>query len=348
MLYGSTGYTGSLIAQLAVERGLHPVLAGRNAAKVEKQASELGLNWHAFELGDANGLERAVGEVGIVLHCAGPFIHTAKPMVEACLKVGTHYLDLSGEILSFEIVASYAEEAKARGVTLIPGVGMEVVATDCLAAHLKRRLPGAVHLALGWGGQGPATLSRGSLLTMVEHTGLGRVRRNGRIEAVPASWKCRTIKLGGNQVKATTFPWPDIFTAYFSTGIPNVDVYYRIPRELHRLLRAERYLGSVLTTPRRKQFIKHIVQSMPLGPTEKERAQTRTYIWGQAEDELGHTTVSRIEGPQGYSWSCLTALGVVQKLQEGAAPIGFQTPATAFGADFVSECGQVTREDDTP
>jgi short subunit dehydrogenase-like uncharacterized protein len=348
MLYGSTGYTGSLIARLAVERGLRPILAARNSAKVKRQARDLGLDYRIFDLNDVAAIERAVGEVGTVLHCAGPFIYTAKPMVEACLKVVTNYLDISGEIPVFEMLAGYTEAAVARGITVLPGVGTEIVSTDCLAAHLKRRLPSATHLTLAWGGKGPANFSRGSSLTMVEHSDLGgRVRRDGRLETVPAGWKSRMIDLGCGPVKATTFPWPDVFSAFYSTRIPNIEIYYHGSREMARMIRAEHYLRPLLSLTLAKDFMRRGVRTQPIGPTDEERARTRTLVWGEVRDDHGQTAVSRLEGPQGYTWTAITALGTVQKVLEGLAPTGFQTPALAFGADFVLECGGATRRDVT-
>ena len=86
LLYGATGYTGSLTARTAVQRGLKPILAGRDAAKVKALADELGLAWRAFPLEDGAALNLALREVPVVLHCAGPYSRTYKPMVDACLR----------------------------------------------------------------------------------------------------------------------------------------------------------------------------------------------------------------------------------------------------------------------
>src|SRR4030067_639580 len=74
---------------------------------------------------------------------AGPFIHTFRPMVEACLRAGTHYLDITGEYPVFESLAARDGEARAAGIMVLPGAGFDVVPSGCLGAHLKRRLPPA-------------------------------------------------------------------------------------------------------------------------------------------------------------------------------------------------------------
>ena len=74
LLYGATGYTGHLIARLAVERGLRPILAGRDRDKTARLAAELGLAHRICALDDAPALDAALSEVAVVLHrlCGTP------------------------------------------------------------------------------------------------------------------------------------------------------------------------------------------------------------------------------------------------------------------------------------
>ena len=148
LIYGSYGYTGQLIADLAVQKGLKPILAGRDEKRVRAQAESLNLEYRAFSLGDTSALHSALQDVEGVLHCAGPFVHTFRQMAEACLVKHRHYLDISGEIAGFEALARLDEESKRAGIMLLPGAGFDVVPTDCLAMHLKKRLPSATELKL--------------------------------------------------------------------------------------------------------------------------------------------------------------------------------------------------------
>src|SRR6516164_10180234 len=154
LLYGANGYTGRLIAREAVVRGLHPVLAGRNAAAVSELARQLGLEHRVFALDDAAATRAGLAGMTAVLHCAGPFARTAGPMADACLEAGVHYLDITGEISVFEMLAARDTEAMAAGIMLLPGAGFDVVPSDCLAAHLHRRLPTAKRLTLAFQGIG--------------------------------------------------------------------------------------------------------------------------------------------------------------------------------------------------
>jgi short subunit dehydrogenase-like uncharacterized protein len=344
LLYGSTGFVGDAIARLAVQSGLHPILAGRNADRLKTQAVELGLEWRAFSLEDAAALDKALKETAVVLHCAGPYLYTYKAMMEGCLRTGTHYLDLTGEIPVYEALAAKDAEARAQGVMLLPAVGFDVVPTDCLALHLKQRLPTATRLTLAFQGQGPAGLPPGTQRTAIELVPYGnRVRRNGRLEIPERGTKNRLIDFGNGPIPATRMTWGDVFTAFYSTGIPNIEVYAVLPEATRWQMDLMNYLSPVFKLAAVRNFFKSAVKP---GPTVDERARTVTHVWGEVEDDQGRKAVSRLIGPEaGVIWKARAALAAVQKVLAGNVSAGYQTPARAYGADFVLECEGVTRED---
>ncbi len=141
LIYGANGYTGELIAREAAARGMKPILAGRSQNKIEPLAKELGLVFRTFSLEDKKSLDYTLKEVDFVIHCAGPFSLTSAQMVNGCLRTGTHYLDITGEIQVFEEMAARIAKAKDAGIMIMPGVGFDVVPTDSLACHLKNRMP---------------------------------------------------------------------------------------------------------------------------------------------------------------------------------------------------------------
>src|SRR5229473_1054516 len=197
ILYGANGFTGRLIAREAKRKSLRPILAGRRAAPIEALGAQLDLPRRSFDIDDPSAAAAALSDVDVLLNCAGPFAATSGPMLDACLASRTHYLDITGEIDVFVAAHSRHAEAQAAGIVVGPGVGFDVVPTDCVAAVLKQALPDAKSLALGFDVKG--TPSPGTAKTMVE--GLkagGRVRKNG-----------------------------DVATAYYSTGIPDIEVYVR-------------------------------------------------------------------------------------------------------------------------
>ncbi|TAL40352.1 MAG: hypothetical protein EPN92_15040, partial [Chitinophagaceae bacterium] len=165
LLYGANGYTGELIARYAGQYNLQPVFAGRRKEVIEPMANKLHLPYRIFDLNDEAALHTALKEVKAVIHAAGPFHFTAKQMVETCLQTGTHYLDINGDIAVFEMIKRYDDAARKAGIMLLPGVGFDVVPTDCVALQLKKLLPDAVTLQLAFATLGGG-LSHGTATTM--------------------------------------------------------------------------------------------------------------------------------------------------------------------------------------
>jgi short subunit dehydrogenase-like uncharacterized protein len=345
LLYGSYGYTGSLIADLAVRHGMQPILSGRDGPRLKAQAERLGLSYLPVRIDDKHGLESALREVPLVLHCAGPFRHTYQPMVEACLRTGRHYLDITGEIEVFESLARRDAEAKQARVMLLPGIGFDVAPSDCLAMHLKRRLPTATHLTLAIRSLGGG-LSRGTALTGIEGISpQGLVRKDGKLVKVPLLWKTRQIDFGSGIRTAGSFPWGDVSTAYYSTGIPNIEEYLVFAKSTMRMIRVFRPFIGLAAKPWVQRWLKQRVLKSAPGPTLEARQRGRSKLWGEVSDDQGQQAVSRMETPDGYSLTAETALGAVRHVLNGDYKAGFQTASMAFGADFILEFEGVRRED---
>ncbi|HEX9984272.1 MAG TPA: saccharopine dehydrogenase NADP-binding domain-containing protein [Thermoanaerobaculia bacterium] len=335
MIYGANGYTGELIAREAVKRGERPILAGRTAGKVEPLARELGCEARVFDLEQPD-----LRDVDAVLHCAGPFSRTSKPMVDACLAAGAHYLDITGEIAVFEAVLGRHDEAVQRGVTLLPGVGFDVVPTDCLAAMLARKLPGADELDLAFWTRGGG-LSPGTTKTSLEGLGSGgAMRRDGRIVQVPLLHDARDIPFSGGTRYAATIPWGDVSTAYHTTGIPNIRVYTARSKKDVTRIRRLRPLLRLVGIP----FINRLLQKSAArrpGPDATRRADGRIYLWGRVAKRTGEEVTMTMECPEGYTFTVESSLRAVQKLRADAKRPGAFTPAVYFGEQFAQECGAV-------
>jgi short subunit dehydrogenase-like uncharacterized protein len=345
LIYGSTGYTGRLIVAEALARGLRPTLAGRNADAVRAQAESLGLAWRAASIDDPATLDAALSGAAVVLHCAGPFAHTWRAMADACLRNGAHYLDITGEIAVFEGLASRDAEARAAGIMLLPGAGFDVVPSDCLAAHLARRLPKATHLTLAFRSLGGT--SRGTRMTMIEKLGApGAIRRDGKIVPVPQAWRTRRLDFGDGKLRdATTIPWGDVSTAFHSTGIPNIEVYVSMRPALRRVMSASRWLGPVLRTGVVRRMLAARVRAGPAGPSEAERERGVSLLWGEAVGVKGERVEARLQGSSGYVMTAQTAVHLAVKALEGDVRAGFQTPSRAYGADVILEIPGVVRTD---
>ena len=333
MIYGANGYTGRLIAIEAKKRGLDPILAGRSES-VAKLARELGFEHRIFDLSDPAAVRLGLDGIKLVLHCAGPFSTTSAPMLDGCLSVGAHYLDITGEIDVF--AHCHAQDARAieRGIVVLPGAGFDVVPTDCLAAMLKRDLPDATQLVLAFeAGGGP---SPGTAKTSVEGLGNGgRARIDGKLVRVPLAWKSRNFERDGQSRSAMTIPWGDVYTAFVTTGIPNIEVYMAVSPNTIANVRRLRWFGPLLRTQFVQNYMKRRVGKSVRGPSDDKRESTVTHVWGEARDASGREVKRRLVTPNGYALTVTASLGIVERLLRGGAPSGYRTPSQLMGAEYV-------------
>jgi short subunit dehydrogenase-like uncharacterized protein len=297
LMYGATGYTGRLIAKAARDRGARPILAGRNLDKVKRVAEPLGLSARAFDLGDPVRIDAAIKDVSVVLCAAGPFSATSRPVANACLRNRVHYLDITGEIDVLEALAARDAEAKARGVMLLPGVGFDVAPSDCLAAHLKRRLPDAndlkLYLSLG------ANMSRGTAKTMIEAIAAGtRMRRKGRIVSRDRA-EVGSCDFGEGEKLTVQVSWGDVATAFHSTGIPNIDVHFEASPAIRAFARTPWFVKSFLGLHPMQSLLKSQVDRLTEGPSEADRRAGQAVLVGHARNDKGQAVRSRMRTPEG-------------------------------------------------
>jgi len=344
LLYGSYGYTGNLIAEYSLRAGLRPILAGRDEARLRAQAERLNLDFRVIPLSDASALDDALRAAGLVVHAAGPFVHTWKPMVEACLRTGAHYMDISGEIEEFEAVALLDAQARDAGIMLLPGAGFDVVPSDCLAAYVRQKLPSATHLKLFIRGVGSG-VSRGTARSAIENMQrAGRVRRDGKVITVPSAWRVEQRDFGRGPVQLVSIGWGDVSTAYHSTGIPNVEVYMAFPPIAIRFLKLMRVIGPALYNLPVKRFLQWFLRFRPEGPDETQRAKGFSLMRAEASD--GATSAcAQQRVPEGYQLTMLTAVAIAKRILAEDLKPGFQTPSRAYGADYILEFDGVTRAD---
>jgi short subunit dehydrogenase-like uncharacterized protein len=338
MIYGANGYTGRLAARVAKDRTFTPILAGRRAEQIQPLARELGFESRIFDLADPAVVAGNLEGVTAVLHCAGPFSATSRPMLAGCLRAKTHYLDITGEIAVFEDIHSRNEEFRNAGIVVVPGVGFDVVPTDCLAAMLKRELPTATHLKLAFKSRN-GKLSPGTTKTMVE--GLpegGRIRRDGRIVKVPAAYKIETIPFTEDlSAAAVTISWGDVSTAFYSTGIPNIEVFLGASERQIKQMTMPDVLRRLIGLKPVQAFLKAQIARRVKGPTDEQRARDETYLYGEVWDDAGNKVALRLRTREGYTLTAESGVTTTVKVMTGSLASGAYTPSMAFGADYVLE-----------
>ncbi len=346
LLYGAYGYTGRLLAEEAIKRGHNPILAGRDAQKTAVLAQQLNLDHIALDLNDSEKLHQVVAGVDLVLHAAGPFIHTSEPMVQACLAGQTHYLDITGEIPVFENTLSYDAHAREQGIALVSGVGFDIVPTDCLGSYVAAKLPGATHLEIAFMGLTRASsgTAKTMLAMMANMPQAGLVRRNGRLEPQPFGAGQKDVLFSnGRTLTVVPIPWGDLATAQLSTGIPNVTAYMAISlppgtRVLSPLFQRLMKVGLA------RRVSGKLVDWVISGPDEEMRQTARSYLWACATDEAGNKREAWLESLEAYRLTAVAGILAVEKTLTNH-PVGALSPSLAFGADFVLEIEGTRRID---
>jgi len=344
LIYGANGYTGKLITQEAKEIGIKVEIAGRNEKAIQSLALETGFPFHIVELNDTANLENLLNNFDTVIHCAGPFSETAIPMVEACIKSKTNYLDITGEIWVFEDVMKYHDQAKKAGITLIPGVGFDVVPTDCLAGYLQEKLPSGTSLELAFVGS-KTGMSRGTAVTMAKNISKGGfIRENGEIKNVPLAYEVKELEFPHRKQWCMTIPWGDLMTSYHQTQIPNIKVFSGASLKMIKKIKKYRSLKFLLGVGWIQRIVRRKIENSVTGPNEENLKSGKTFVQGKIMDEAGNSFSAELITPEAYFLTAKTALFSALKLEKNA-PKGYLTPAQAFGIDFIMEFENVERND---
>lgn len=313
LIYGGTGYTGRLVARHARRIGLDVIVAGRDATKLAALATELGTSHRMFPLEDPSAVSAALEGCALVLNCAGPFARTARPLMEACVLRGVHYLDITAEYKVYALAESLSLEAEAAGVMLLPGVGWDVVPSDCLAVHTAARVDGPTRLRIAL--QVAGSMSRGSAISAGEIMGVGLLaRRSGVIVAVPEA-KPAMFDFGEGQVSCAPLSFGDLITAWHSTGIPNIEMFVHVS--------GSAFPGGDLSL-------------LPDGPSEAERAAHPARVIAEVTGADGGIASARLETVNGYSYTPLAAAEAARRVLTGEIKPGFTTPAMVFGPGFAA------------
>ncbi len=334
MIYGANGYSGALIAKEAKLRGLSPILAGRNKEAITTLASSLDLPYKLFDLHDQDEVCKHISGLQLVLNCAGPFSKTCQSILSACLTEKVHYLDITGEISVFEYAQSLDKKAKEQGVLICPGVGFDVIPTDCIANKLKKAMPDATQLTLGFDSR--SALSPGTTKTAIE--GLaerGKVRKDKVLTDVPLAYKSRHIDFGNGEKLAMTIPWGDISTAYFSTHIPNIEVYIPTSKKQLSMLKYINFFRWLLRRPLIQSWLQKKASRLK-GPNEKQRKNQKTWVWGEVQNNKGAVKIARVQTANGYELTVTGSLMVVDYIINNKVAGGYTTPALLLGVDAIS------------
>lgn len=344
MIYGATGFTGGLVMKAALELGAELVLAGRDPERLEAVARPLGLPFRAFALDSPAEIFDALADVGVVLNAAGPLVDTATPLIAGCLAARTHYLDVTGELSVFREAHRNDAAARERGIMIMPGAGFWIVASDCLAAHVADLLPGAKYLRLGCSAS--ELFSRGSLRTVFrEMRGRIVIRRAGRLSWVSIGRLERQFDYGDGERASTAVSLPDVFTAYFTTGIPNIETYL----EAGFMARTAGLLAVGVTAAVNMTGMAPLLDSgfeaWSHRPSASERSSARQVLVIEAEDVWRQSRRVRMVTSDGYTFTAAAAAAVMKQVIGGNFAPGFATPGKLYGSELALSIPDTETED---
>jgi len=333
MIYGANGYTGRLIAKEAVARGLSPLLAGRNRAQIEALGQELGCETRVFELAGDVAAQLAGAGVGVVLHCAGPYVTTSEPMLTACLGARAHYLDITGEYYVFERIYRMHEQLKAAGVLAVPGVAFDVVPTEGLAVLVKQRLPDATRVRVVTRTDRIAA-SRGTMSSAMEvlHSGM-MVRENGELRPAPAAKTLESIEFREGSFKLLPITAGELIAIHHSTGIPNIQICMAGTEAQVEPLAQQLKLSRLLGIKPVRRLLQRLLRAAAKDPSDADLHENRMYVRADGWNAAGRQVTLYLETPQGYAVSVPFALACAERAMQSDAPTGALTPSQLIGTD---------------
>jgi short subunit dehydrogenase-like uncharacterized protein len=342
MVYGCNGYTAGLLLPRLASLDLDVIVAGRCSEAVARIGGEFGWEHRVFHLTDASRVDDALGDVDVMLNAAGPFAETAPPLIDACLRRRVDYLDLSGELEPLAYALTCDAFGRSQGVMLLPAVGFDVVPSDCLAVYLSERLPSGNALTLSISASN--LLSRGSAVTFAANAGAWvQVRRAGVLEPMRFRTQTRFVDFGQGERPTIAVSWGDLVTAFHSTGISNIEVYFEATAFRWLAVTTNQLFGWALRAPATKSWFDAMARAIPGGPPEAARAREQSVIVGELSDGERRSRV-RLITPEAYTFTAEIAAQVVLQVASGNRRSGFHTPGRLFGPDFVLGVPGVTRE----
>lgn len=313
LIYGATGYTGRMAAEHARQSALPLVLAGRSAKSLAPLAHRHGAEFRVFDVNDDKAIDEALTDIAVILNCAGPFIRTAGPLIQAAIRNGVHYLDIAAELDSYRLSQQFDASAQAAGVMLLPGSGGSVAMLGCLASHAAARVtdPRKISIALRVAG----AMSRGSAISAKESlTTETLVRIDDRLVALTVT-DTRLFDFGNGSGPVPCFPvtLPDLITIGHTLAVPDIEAFVHVS-------------GTA--------FPEGDLSALPDGPTDEHRAANRYQAAVEVVGADGRIARSLLDTVNGYTFTAMAAAEAARRVLGGEARSGFQTPAGLFGSGF--------------
>jgi short subunit dehydrogenase-like uncharacterized protein len=345
VVFGATGYTGRLVADAMVERGLRPVLAARGRERLEAMASELGgLETAVADVADPASVRALVEPGDVLVTTVGPFARWGAPAAEAASSAGAQYLDSTGEPAFIrEVFERYGAAAERSGSGMLTAFGYDWVPGNLVGGlALERAGQAAVRVDIGYFNAGKAEMSGGTLASTVgalADPSFGF--RDGRVQTERGAKRVRSFQVGSKKRDAV------------SVGSSE---HFALPKVAPQLREVNAYLGwfgplsrpmqlmSLGTTlPGASHLLKAVgqrfVKGSTGGPDAEARAKAGSQIVAIAYDSGGRELAeARIAGVDGYSFTGRILAWGAERAAEGALQgTGALGPVDGLGLAALTE-----------
>lgn len=341
LIYGATGYTGTLIAEEAVIRGHQPILAGRDEHRLRALAERLNLEWRAFSLEDEHALMQAADSVHLFLNAAGGFPDNCANIMNSCLSAATHYLDISNHISVLQAAQARHRSAIKKGIAIVPGVGFGTVASNCLIKQMCAHRPHPVSLEVVISphiAQKSAGAAQSTLETIAQG---GCVRRHGNLSPTRFGHGARRIHTARGIHNVIPIPSGDLEAAYMVSRATDITVY--MPTRLSPFLArfvlplAERLL-SIKTI--RQRIERWIAKQDFASKAQKNTAAQHSWVWVKASYASGDSVEASLTTGEGYDFTASASVLAIERVLANKS-VGAMSPGSALGVDFVQQIAEV-------
>ena len=337
LLFGATGFTGRLTAQVLARRGVPFAIAGRDRSKLERLADDLDPRpeVRVAAVGDVDALTDALHDVKVLATCVGPFAELGDTAVEAALRARVHYIDSTGEgTFIGRLIAQRDYAARSAGICIAPAMGFDEVPAD-MASTIGVEGLDEPELTLTY--VMPSTGSRGT------------VRTSLRIIASEGPWLVdgtRTMQGAGAETRWSPLPppigpKPTVSFPFAEAHLAPLHLPLRSMRTFLATDSASRFgLRSMLPVLRpalgfgpTKGLIEKGLERLPEGPVDEQRRKAWT-ILAEARGRDGAWRNVAIMGRDVYGLTAefLTA-GAIEMSGEDFEATGVRSPVDAVGLE---------------
>jgi short subunit dehydrogenase-like uncharacterized protein len=308
LIYGATGYTGTLIAKEAARRGLDFEIAGRSEDKLATLAAELNVPYHVFSVDDLKGWETSLKGKAALLNIAGPFSETANQAMKAAIEFKVHYIDITAEVDIYRLAETKDAAAQAAGIMILSGAGL-FATYDPLVVHTAKRVKNPVSLRVAFKYSGRFTPGSVASASNIINAGI-LMRKNESIEKFPDA-KPAAFDFGNGPEEAFPMPLGGVVISYKSTGIPDIEEYF--------------LMAQAVIEPSEGNLIR----------TNIHKSEELSVIIAEVTGADGTIARTMAEMPGGYIPTVASAIEIVSRVLKGEYKEGFQTPGSAYGEELL-------------